>query len=47
MRTVDHPRQVRLADTGFMRPPHVEGRNGDPGHPDQARVVASATPLMQ
>lgn len=28
-------------------PPHFEGRNGHPGHPDQARVVASATPLMQ
>ncbi|MEV7003214.1 hypothetical protein AB0N62_36850 [Streptomyces sp. NPDC093982] len=43
MRTVDHPSQVRLVDTDFMRShPRVEVRYGDPDHPDQARVVASA-----
>ncbi|WP_424888933.1 hypothetical protein [Streptomyces sp. XH2] len=47
VRTVDHPRQVRLVDTEFMRShPRVEVRYGDPGHPDRARVVASATTLM-
>ncbi|MEV4923805.1 hypothetical protein [Streptomyces roseoverticillatus] len=47
VRTVDHPGQVRLVDTAFMRShPRVEVRYGDPGHPDRARVVASATTLM-
>ncbi|MFI9235448.1 hypothetical protein [Streptomyces sp. NPDC053079] len=47
VRTVDHPRQVRLVDTEFMRShPRVEVRYGDPDHPDRARVVASATTLM-
>ncbi|MFC5721073.1 hypothetical protein ACFP1Z_12930 [Streptomyces gamaensis] len=47
VRTVDHPGQVRLVDTDFMRShPRVEVRYGDPEHPDQARVVASATTLM-
>ncbi|WP_435600559.1 hypothetical protein [Streptomyces sp. C10-9-1] len=47
VRTVDHPGQVRLADTVSCAPPRVEGRCGDPGHPERARVVASATPLAQ
>ncbi|MCC2277142.1 hypothetical protein LKL35_17210 [Streptomyces sp. ET3-23] len=47
VRTVDRPAQVRLIDTDFMRShPRVEVRYGDPGHPDRARVVASATTLM-
>ncbi|WP_329154636.1 hypothetical protein OIU81_36200 [Streptomyces sp. NBC_01454] len=47
VRTVDHPGQVRLVDTDFMRShPRVEVRYGDPGHPDRARVVASAATLM-
>ncbi|MCQ8773885.1 hypothetical protein [Streptomyces telluris] len=47
VRTVDHPRQVRLVDTEFMRShPRVEVRYGDPDHPRRARVVASATTLM-
>ncbi|MFI1258677.1 hypothetical protein ACH4U6_33535 [Streptomyces netropsis] len=47
VRTVDHPSQVRLVDTEFMRShPRVEVRYGDPDHPDRARVVASATTLM-
>ncbi|UQA92076.1 hypothetical protein [Streptomyces halobius] len=47
VRTVDHPSQVRLVDTDFMRShPRVEVRYGDPDHPDRARVVASATTLM-
>ncbi|MFI2077339.1 hypothetical protein [Streptomyces triculaminicus] len=47
VRTVDHPDQVRLVDTEFMRShPRVEVRYGDPGHPGRARVVASATTLM-
>ncbi|MEU1376001.1 hypothetical protein ABZ442_20435 [Streptomyces triculaminicus] len=47
VRTVDHPGQVRLVDTEFMRShPRVEVRYGDPGHPGRARVVASATTLM-
>lgn len=33
VRSVDHPGQVRLADTGFMHPPRVEGRNGPPRSP--------------
>lgn len=47
VRTVDHPDQVRLADTEFMRShPGVEVRYGDPDHPSRARVVASATTLV-
>ncbi|WP_058041993.1 hypothetical protein [Streptomyces roseifaciens] len=47
VRTVDHPSQVRLVDTEFMRShPRVEVRYGDPDHPGRARVVASATTLM-
>lgn len=47
VRTVDRPGQVRLVDSEFMRShPRVEVRYGDPGHPDRARVVASATTLM-
>lgn len=47
VRTVDHPGQVRLVDTEFMRShPRVEVRYGDPDHPGRARVVASATTLM-
>ncbi|MFF7725733.1 hypothetical protein [Streptomyces sp. NPDC008001] len=47
VRTVDHPGQVRLVDTEFMRShPRVEVRYGNPGHPGRARVVASATTLM-
>ncbi|MEU1312732.1 hypothetical protein ABZ419_28095 [Streptomyces cinnamoneus] len=35
------------ADFRSMRShPRVEVRYGDPGHPDRARVVASATTLM-
>jgi hypothetical protein len=47
MRTVDHPSQVRLVDTDFMRSnPRVEVRYGDPDHPERARVVASVATLM-
>ncbi|MFI9722900.1 hypothetical protein ACIHFE_25135 [Streptomyces sp. NPDC052396] len=47
VRTVDHPGQVRLVDIEFMRShPRVEVRYGNPGQPDRARVVASATTLM-
>ncbi|PSJ30333.1 hypothetical protein B7P34_01855 [Streptosporangium nondiastaticum] len=47
VRTVDHPGQVRLVDTEFMRShPRVEVRYGNPDHPGRARVVASATTLM-
>ncbi|MCH0541453.1 hypothetical protein I3F58_18185 [Streptomyces sp. MUM 203J] len=47
VRTVDHPGQVRLVDTDFMRShPRVEVRYGDPDRPDRARVVATATTLM-
>ncbi|MBT2385520.1 hypothetical protein [Streptomyces sp. ISL-11] len=47
VRTVDHPDQVRLADTEFLRShPRVEVRYGDPDDPGRARVVASATTLM-
>ncbi|WP_327323816.1 hypothetical protein OG735_15850 [Streptomyces sp. NBC_01210] len=43
VRTVEHPSQVRLADTEFLRShPRVEVRYGDPEYPDRARVVASA-----
>ncbi|MDH2391171.1 hypothetical protein QCN29_20730 [Streptomyces sp. HNM0663] len=47
VRTVDHPSQVRLVDTGLIRShPCVEVRYGDPDRPDRARVVATATTLM-
>ncbi|MBN0048490.1 hypothetical protein JS756_31200 [Streptomyces actuosus] len=47
VRTVDHPSQVRLVDTDVMRShPRTEVRYGDPGHPDRAGVVATATTLM-
>ncbi|SPE47633.1 hypothetical protein SNS2_0038 [Streptomyces netropsis] len=47
VRTVGNARQVRLADTEFMRShPRVEVRYGAPDQPGRARVVASATTLM-
>ncbi|MEV5510711.1 hypothetical protein [Streptomyces orinoci] len=47
VRTVERPGQVRLIGTEFMRShPRVEIRYGDPGQPDRARVVASATTLV-
>ncbi|MEU5542518.1 hypothetical protein AB0G85_09040 [Streptomyces sioyaensis] len=44
---VGHPSQAHLVDTDFMRSHlRAEVRYGDPGPPDQARVVASAATLM-
>ncbi|WP_344118473.1 hypothetical protein [Streptomyces blastmyceticus] len=46
-RTVDHPEQVRLIDSDFIRShPRVEVRYGNPEQPRKAKVVASATTLM-
>ncbi|MGW1072022.1 hypothetical protein [Streptomyces sp. NPDC002537] len=46
-RTVDHPEQVRLIDSDFIRShPRVEVRYGNPEQPRKAKAVASATTLM-
>lgn len=46
-RTVEHPRQVVIADREFIRShPRVEVRYGNPDQPRKARVVARTTIWM-
>ncbi|MFE0046367.1 hypothetical protein [Streptomyces albireticuli] len=47
VRTVRDPRQVVIADSGFMRShPRVEVRYGNPDRPERAFTVATATIWM-